>query len=131
MFWRLSILFCLFAVSGAADRAQAEDVDLELVLLADSSGSIDDAETAFQRQGYAGAITHPDVVSAIRAGLLQRIAVTYVEWGDSRHQDVVVPWTIIDGVANKGERWSIDELAKAAAKWGDVTFDQGLGQLMS
>jgi hypothetical protein len=24
-------------------------------------------------------------------------AVTYVEWGDARSQDVVVPWTIIDG----------------------------------
>jgi hypothetical protein len=29
--------------------------------------------------------------------LLQRIAVTYVEWGNMVNQDVVVPWTIIDG----------------------------------
>ena len=50
-----------------------------------------------QRQGYAAAITHPEVLGAIEQGFDQRIAVTYVEWGDARSQDVVVPWTIIDG----------------------------------
>jgi hypothetical protein len=30
-------------------------------------------------------------------GYDQRIAVTYVEWGSARSQDVVVPWTILDG----------------------------------
>jgi hypothetical protein len=30
--------------------------------------------------------------------VLQRIAVTYVEWGDAAHQDVVVPWRVIDGL---------------------------------
>ena len=75
----------------------ADDLDLELVLLADSSGSIDAAESRFQREGYATAITHPDVLAAIRQGLTQRIALTYVEWGDDTSQDVVVPWTIIDG----------------------------------
>ena len=81
----------------AAHAIAAEDLDLELVLLADSSGSIDAAESRFQREGYATAITHPDVLAAIRQGLTQRIALTYVEWGDDTSQDVVVPWTIIDG----------------------------------
>lgn len=87
----------LIAVLAPLSSANAQDVDLELVFLADSSGSIDTAESAFQRQGHARAINHPDVISAIQQGLLQRIAITYVEWGDSLHQDVVVPWTIIDG----------------------------------
>lgn len=94
---RLLLLACLAGLFSTPAALAVEDVDLELVFLADSSGSIDSAETAFQRQGHAEAITHPDVISAIRAGLLQRIAVTYVEWGDMQHQDVVVPWTIIDG----------------------------------
>lgn len=88
---------CLMSLSFAVPALAAEDVDLELVFLADSSGSIDSAETAFQRRGHGDALQHPDVVSAIRAGSLGRIAVTYVEWGDMNHQDVVVPWTIIDG----------------------------------
>jgi Protein of unknown function (DUF1194) len=81
----------------AAGEAAAESVDLELVLLADASRSIDDGEIRLQRQGYAAAITHPEVLRAIEQGFDQRIAVTYVEWGDGRSQDVVVPWTIIDG----------------------------------
>jgi hypothetical protein len=80
-----------------AHGAAAETVDLELVLLADASRSIDDAEIRFQRQGYAGAITHPEVLGAIAQGFEQRIAVTYVEWGDASSQEVVVPWTVIDG----------------------------------
>ena len=43
----------------------AEEVDLELVILADASRSIDNAEILFQRQGYTDAITHPDVLGAI------------------------------------------------------------------
>jgi len=85
----------LGVLGGAA--AAAERVDLELVLLADASRSIDDAEIRFQRQGYAAAITHPSIVAAIMNGFDRRIAVTYVEWGDENSQEVVVPWTIIDG----------------------------------
>lgn len=77
--------------------ASAERVDLELVLLADASGSIDNAEIRFQREGYATAITHPQVLAAIGQGLDRRIAVTYVEWGAASSQETVVPWTIIDG----------------------------------
>ena len=79
----------------AADAG--ERVDLELVFLADASGSIDDGEILFQRRGYATALTHPDVLRAIAQGYDQRIAVTYVEWGNEFSQDIVVPWTIIDG----------------------------------
>jgi Protein of unknown function (DUF1194) len=85
----------LIGTSGAA--AAAESVDLELVLLADASRSIDDAELRFQRQGYAAAITHPEVLAAIDQGFEQRIVVTYVEWGEASSQEVVVPWTVIDG----------------------------------
>jgi hypothetical protein len=80
-----------------AGEAAAESVDLELVLLADASRSIDDGEILLQRQGYVAAISHPEVLRAIAQGFDQRIAVTYVEWGDARSQDVVVSWTIIDG----------------------------------
>jgi len=75
--------------------AQTE-VDLELVLLADATGSIDNAEIRFQREGYARAITDPMVISAIRNTMHGRIAVTYVEWADETSQEVVVGWTIID-----------------------------------
>jgi len=74
-------------------------VDLELVLLADSSGSIGDDEIRFQRQGYAAAIADPSVVAAIANTAYGSIAVIYVEWGQHDSQDVVVPWTVIDSPA--------------------------------
>lgn len=73
----------------------AQEVDLELVLLADASGSIDQEEVVFQRLGYASAITHPDVLDAISTTLTGTIAVTYVEW--AANQVVVVDWQVIDG----------------------------------
>ena len=82
-----------------AAPAAAQDVELELVLLADASGSIDMDETRLQRTGYAAAITDPAVLSAIAATAYGRIAVTYVEWAATDGHDVVVPWTVIDGEA--------------------------------
>jgi Protein of unknown function (DUF1194) len=90
-----ALALCIGLLTGHI--AAAEPVDLELVLLADASGSIDDAEIRFQRQGYAAAITHSEILSAIAQGYEQQIAVTYVEWGTTTSQEVVVPWTIIDG----------------------------------
>jgi hypothetical protein len=86
-----------------AQNRSGQPVDLELVLLADATGSIDDREIFFQRQGYADAITDPDILSAIALGPDQKIAVTYVEWGDEDSQEVVVPWTVIDGPAAAAE----------------------------
>ncbi len=94
---RVVATLIIIASAIANPAAAGERVDLELVLLADASQSIDDGELRFQRQGYAAAITHPDVLAAISHGYLRRIAVTYVEWADETSQEVVVPWTVIDG----------------------------------
>lgn len=99
----LGLLLGLVLAFGAiSDRATAQpmDVDLELVLLADASGSIDGTELKFQRQGYASALLHREVLRAIASGARRRIAITYVEWGNDMWQDVVVPWTIIDGASS-------------------------------
>ncbi|QGZ35993.1 DUF1194 domain-containing protein [Stappia indica] len=90
-------LSLLVALAAPVRQAGAEELDLELVLLADSTGSIDDAEIRFQRQGYADAITDPMVLSAILDNAYGKIAVTYVEWGSDVSQDVVVDWMVIDG----------------------------------
>jgi hypothetical protein len=82
----------LFAVAMYVTSAAAEPVDLELVLLADASGSIDSSEIRFQRQGYVDALASDDVLLAIKDGLHGRIAITYVEWADQFSQHAVVPW---------------------------------------
>ena len=76
------VVSALTACVTASEADAADQVDLELVLLADASRSIDDAEIRFQRQHYATALTHLDIMAAIASGYRQRIAITYVEWGD-------------------------------------------------
>ncbi|WP_181708460.1 DUF1194 domain-containing protein [Chthonobacter rhizosphaerae] len=80
--------------------AAAEEVDLELVLAADGSGSIDDDELALQRRGYADAIMSREVLDAIQAGLTGRIAVAYVEWGGPTSQHVIVDWSVVSDEAS-------------------------------
>jgi hypothetical protein len=88
----------LASVAAAPLLAQGNvAVDVELVLAADGSGSIDTAEMALQRNGCADAITSPEILDAIAQGFDGRIAVTYVEWGGAGSQHVIVPWAIIDG----------------------------------
>ncbi|PWR03754.1 hypothetical protein DKT77_05065 [Meridianimarinicoccus roseus] len=93
MLWRFALPLALALAS--AGPVAAQDTDLELVLLADASGSIDAGEIAFQRSGYAEAITDPEVLETIMQTAYGSIAVTYVEW--AANQAVVVPWRVIDG----------------------------------
>lgn len=99
----LALLLALAMWSLQPASAAAEPlipVDVELVLLADASGSIDNAEIRFQREGYAEAIMHPDVLYAISGGAYARVAVTFIEWGDMNHQKVVVPWMVVSDRAS-------------------------------
>ena len=96
---RLAIVLAALLLWPSA-RLLAEPVDLELVLLADASGSIDEAEIRFQREGWAAAVTHPEILDAIGIAYGGRIAVTYVEWGMASSQAVIVPWTVIDSAAS-------------------------------
>jgi hypothetical protein len=82
----------------APARAQDSQVDLELILAVDVSRSMDALEQRVQRQGYIEAIKHPEVLAAIKSGMHGRIAVTYYEWAGPGSQQVVVPWTIVDGL---------------------------------
>lgn len=85
----LRLLMVVLALGPAAARAQpaAEPVDLELVLLADATGSIDETEIRLQRQGYADAMIDEQVLWAIaNGGQNGRIAVAYVEWAALLHR---------------------------------------------
>lgn len=91
------LLWALWLLGAVPAAGQPREVDLELVLMADSSGSITMAEIRFQRAGYAAALTDPAVLAAIAQTAYGSVALTYVEWGQFDSQDVVVPWTVIDG----------------------------------
>jgi hypothetical protein len=85
-----------------APPAWAATVDLQLILAADVSISVDNDEFRLQRDGYAAAITDPAVLEAIRRGPNHAIAVTFIEWSGAAAQQVVVDWMVIrDGEVAK------------------------------
>ena len=77
----------------ATASAQDVEVDLELVLLVDVSRSMSEGELELQRRGYAEALSSQEVFKAVQSGLLQTIALTYVEWAGT--QEVIVDWRLI------------------------------------
>jgi hypothetical protein len=83
-------------VTGTWEARSETEVDLALVLAVDVSLSMEPDEQELQRQGFVEAFRSPEVHEAIRKGMLGRIAVVYVEWAGAGHQEVVVPWTVIE-----------------------------------
>jgi Protein of unknown function (DUF1194) len=89
----LLVLFLLTIPAGGVIAQQP--VDVELVLAADGSPSIDDQELRLQREGYAAAITDPSVLRVITGGYSGAIAVAFVEWGGPLSQETIVDWHLI------------------------------------
>lgn len=104
------LLLATLLIPQTQSQAQEVAVDLELVLAVDVSLSIDTGEARLQRQGYVEAFRDPAVLEAIQGGILGRIAVTYFEWANSAHTQMVVNWTVIDSPA------SAESFAAALAK---------------
>ncbi|MQW85662.1 DUF1194 domain-containing protein [Sinorhizobium saheli] len=98
----LSTMALILALSGspAQPAAMPADVDVELVLAVDMSGSMDMEEARVQRSGYVQALRHPEFINAVRGGLLGRIALGYFEWAGLVNEDSVVTWQIIDDAAD-------------------------------
>ena len=96
---RFCLLAALIATSWACPSpALAQTtVDLELVIAVDVSLSMDLEEQRLQRDGYVTAFRDPEVHKAITSGPNGRIVVTYMEWAGPPTQQVVIPWTTIDG----------------------------------
>lgn len=77
-------------------------VDLELSLLVDVSGSISFTEFNLQRAGYSNAFRTPGIKSQITStdnGRLGRIAVNMIYWSSANQQAEVVGWTLLDSPA--------------------------------
>ena len=99
----------LAALTIGGDARAQTPVDVELVLAVDVSQSMDYGEHELQRQGYVAALSHPQVLSAIRGGMYGRVAIAYVEWGAT--QTVMTPWTLIEDAA--GARRFAEAIAAA------------------
>lgn len=92
-----NILFTGMLFLGA-QSAQAVPVDLELILAADVSGSVDSTDFALQRAGFEAAFRSAGVISAIESGAIGSIAVTL--WDFATNTAVAVNWSLITDAAS-------------------------------
>ncbi|MEO1379073.1 MAG: DUF1194 domain-containing protein [Pseudomonadota bacterium] len=68
--------------------------DLALIMAVDVSGSVDQQEFATQMRGLSEGLRDPEVSNALIAG---QAALMVVQWTGASRQDVLVPWSVIDG----------------------------------
>lgn len=99
-----------FLIVPIAARAEPiknvlEQVDLELVLAVDVSGSVSKEMIVQQQTAFASAFRNPDLQRAILSGPNQKIAVVYFEYSSVDKQRVVVPWMTLTG-ANDIEQFA-------------------------
>jgi hypothetical protein len=97
-------------------------VDVNLVLAVDVSRSIDEDEARLQREGYRSAIASPQVVEAIRAGILGAIGIAYVEWGGIEYQRTVLPWFRIAS-QEQAEEWAemLGRAPRISLSWTSIS----------
>jgi hypothetical protein len=107
---RLGLALAAALLAAPIFALAAEQVDLLLVLSSDVSRSVDHPKFLLQREGYATAISDPQVLEAIKSGPNQRIAVCFIEWSGFGAQKLVIDWSLIDG-------------AGAARKFGDQLLE--------
>ncbi len=93
-FIKLASLFICFLVS-TFHSASAEEVDLELVLAMDSSGSISESEYRLQLKGTANAFRNLEIIEAIQAGPVGKIAVSLMLWSDASNPKEKSGWFIL------------------------------------
>src|SRR5919197_4239835 len=63
----VTAVIAFFLLFSLVSEARGAGVDLEVILAADVSRSIDDAEFDLQRKGYAAALTEPRVLANLRS----------------------------------------------------------------
>lgn len=82
-------------ITAFGQVTSSNQVDVELVLAVDVSGSMSPTELRIQRRGYVEALKSDEVWNAIDRGLIGSIAIMYVEWARYDLQNIVVPWSKI------------------------------------
>ena len=87
----LAALIMLFS-----SHTQAEEVDLELVLAMDASGSISNSEYILQLEGTAAAFRDPAIQAAITSGPAGKIAVSVMLWSDANFPKIKSGWFVLD-----------------------------------
>jgi hypothetical protein len=117
-----SLIAIALSAGVSAGAQELERVDVELCLAVDGSGSIEEDEFLFQRQAYATALTHPDVLDIIESGYRGAIAVALMEWGGAESMNPIVGWTRISNQSEaEGFAGAILEAPRKAWGWNSIS----------
>lgn len=92
-----AVIAAPFALSAPA---HAVPVGLELSLLIDVSGSVDNSEFNLQKQGYVQAFQSASVQNAILGSVGGAIAVNFIQWSGAGEATQSVGWTLINSAAS-------------------------------
>ncbi len=111
--------FLMFAVvSGTTHGIEEVEVDTELQLLLDVSGSVNSREYQLQLDGYANSFASDNLQQAILAGPVGSIAVQLIMWSGENDQQVMIDWTLVDSIESASSlSTTIASLARPFAGW--------------
>ena len=122
---------------GLSQSSFAEDVDTELLLLVDVSGSVDSSEYNLMMGGYEQAVRSASVLTAIQGGNRGAIAVSLVFWSANTQQATGVGWTKInnstsanafaDAIANTTRQYNSMTAIGSAITHGTTLFGTETG----
>lgn len=107
----MSLGICAF---GLLERAEAESVDTELVLLVDiTPRGLSNSEFDLVMESYATAFTSAQVLDSIQSGVYGRIAVSLMLFGNASTQQTGIPWMMI---GNATEAQQFASLARGVSR---------------
>jgi hypothetical protein len=110
----IAVAMLLLSLAAHGTAKAAREVDLQLVLAVDASGSVDNDRFELQKRGYAAAFRNARVMQAIRSGPSRAIAVTMTQWTGPTLHVQVVGWTVIgDAESSAGFAAAIDAAPRA------------------
>ncbi len=89
------ILLIILGAVATTVKAQSEEVDLELVLAMDASGSVSEKEYLLQLRGTTAAFRDLEIIEAIQAGPTGRIAIALMLWSDAAFPKQKSPWFVL------------------------------------
>ena len=120
----LAVIVGLCSVVGCAVWGEPlrEEVDLELVLAADASGSVIHGQRRDLLLGFAQAFRDADLQRALQSGPLGKVAVVYFEWAGFERQRIVVPWTMLSTTAEIAAFADTLEMAKVGDRGGQTSI---------
>jgi len=119
------------ALGAAAPAAAQTSVDLQLALMVDASGSVNQYRFQLQKRGYVEALRNPKILSAILGGRSQSIAISMVQWTGPFLHAPVLPWTLLKDEAAVKSAANIIEQTPRALYGGGTSISGAIDYAMA